>query len=216
MRRQNKAMHAYMPLSLKFSPDIFEWLMARVSEEKMDVPTHPERFSPRQIVCRLAFWGPVARWRMKRALEEDGAAVEGWDEDGHCIEANYDGQYLAEMLAEVVENMGYTSRVVGTGEAALDVLAEKIPDFVLLDWILPGIQGIAVLNTIRTVLNLKVPVLMLTAKGDIDARVEGLEGGADDYMAKPVHMQELQARILAVMRRKEKLTQEDGPADASG
>lgn len=92
-------MHAYMPLSLKFSPDIFEWLLARVSEEKMDVPTHPERFSPRQIACHLAFWEPVARWRMQRALEEDGAAVEGWDEDGHCIEANYDGQDLEEMLA---------------------------------------------------------------------------------------------------------------------
>ena len=92
-------MHAYMPLSLKFSPDIFAWLLARVPAEKMDVPTHPGRFSPRQIACHMAFWEPVALGRMKQALAEDGSAVEGWDEDGHCITANYDGQDLEEMLS---------------------------------------------------------------------------------------------------------------------
>ena len=116
-----------------------------------------------------------------------------------------DSEYLADMLAEVLENMGFASRIVGSGEEALSALEEKLPDFVLLDWILPGIQGIEVLDTIRTRMQLCIPVLMLTAKGDIEARVAGLESGADDYMAKPVHMQELQARILAVLRRHEKL-----------
>jgi DNA-binding response OmpR family regulator len=67
-----------------------------------------------------------------------------------------------------------------------------------------------VLDAIRNRLQLKVPVLMLTAKGDVDARVMGLETGADDYMAKPVHMKELQARILAVLRRKEELDRRNG------
>ncbi len=121
-----------------------------------------------------------------------------------------DSEYLAEMLAEVVKDMGYSFRIVGSGEAALQALDERVPDFVLLDWILPGVQGIDVLDAIRNRLQLKVPVLMLTAKGDVDARVMGLETGADDYMAKPVHMKELQARILAVLRRKEELDRRNG------
>lgn len=121
-----------------------------------------------------------------------------------------DSEYLAEILAEVVRDMGYSSRIVGTGEAALEALSESVPDFVLLDWILPGVQGIDVLDAIRKRLQLKVPVLLLTAKGDVDAKVMGLETGADDYMPKPVHIKELQARILAVLRRKDQLDRGNG------
>jgi len=114
-----------------------------------------------------------------------------------------DSHYLARALSEVVRDIGYETIIVPSGEEALEALADESPDLVLLDWILPGIAGLDVLQSIRQSQETHLPVIMLTAKGEIDSRVKGLEAGADDYITKPVHMKELQARISAVLRRKE-------------
>lgn len=114
-----------------------------------------------------------------------------------------DSHYLARAISDVVKDLGYDTIIVPSGEEALDALSTETLDLVLLDWILPGIAGLEVLQNIRQGPKADLPVIMLTAKGEIDARVEGLEAGADDYITKPVHMKELQARISAVLRRKE-------------
>lgn len=112
-----------------------------------------------------------------------------------------DSEYLAEIIAEVLSNMGHETRIANSGEDALAALAEELPFLVMLDWMLPGISGLDVLSRIREDIAPNLPVIMLTAKVDVDARVAGLEAGADDYITKPVRMNELQARVAAVLRR---------------
>ena len=85
------------------------------------------------------------------------------------------------------------------GEQALDIMAEMEPDLVLLDVMLPGLDGFAVAERIRNVSN--VPILMLTAKDSVEDRVSGLERGADDYLVKPFAFDELFARLRALIRR---------------
>lgn len=114
-----------------------------------------------------------------------------------------DSPFLAETISDVVQNMGYEPNIVASGEQALSALEAQVPDLILLDWLLPDLDGIEILRRIRAGPLAAVPVIMLTAKGELDARLEGLEAGADDYIPKPVHMRELQARIAAVLRRKD-------------
>lgn len=85
------------------------------------------------------------------------------------------------------------------GESALEIVVEKKPDLVLLDVMMPGMDGFQVLDRIREFSN--VPVIMLTAKGEESDRVEGLNRGADDYVVKPFSATELLARVKAVLRR---------------
>lgn len=85
------------------------------------------------------------------------------------------------------------------GESALEIIVEKKPDLVLLDVMMPGMDGFQVLDRIREFSN--VPVIMLTAKGEESDRVEGLNRGADDYVVKPFSATELLARVKAVLRR---------------
>lgn len=89
----------------------------------------------------------------------------------------------------------------GSGETALDLVEDEHPDVVLLDVGLPGMDGYEVLTLIRG--SSDVPVIMLTGRGDVMARVKGLELGADDYVAKPFDDRELMARVTAVLRRLE-------------
>lgn len=86
------------------------------------------------------------------------------------------------------------------GEEALDKLFASLYDLILLDIMLPKIDGLAVLKEIRHA-DIKTPVLMLTAKGEIEDRVKGLDLGADDYLAKPFSIAEMMARIRALLRR---------------
>ena len=85
------------------------------------------------------------------------------------------------------------------GEQALDILADTEPDLILLDVMLPGLDGFAVAERIRNVSN--VPILMLTARDSVEDRVAGLERGADDYLVKPFELPELMARVRALLRR---------------
>ena len=109
-----------------------------------------------------------------------------------------DDASLAEMLTIVLQGEGFETTVVGDGPAALPALRESAPDLVLLDLMLPGMNGIDVCRAIRA--ESGVPVVMLTAKTDTVDVVLGLESGADDYVVKPFKPKELVARIRARLR----------------
>ncbi|UDY22737.1 MtrAB system response regulator MtrA [Nocardioides sp. Kera G14] len=110
-----------------------------------------------------------------------------------------DDASLAEMLAIVLRQEGFDSEVTGRGDEALELFRSYRPDLVLLDLMLPGMDGIEVCKQIRV--ESGVPIVMLTAKGDTVDVVVGLESGADDYVVKPFKPKELIARIRARMRR---------------
>jgi two-component system, OmpR family, response regulator MtrA len=105
------------------------------------------------------------------------------------------------MLSLVLRNEGFGSRICSTGETAMSAFREYQPDLVLLDVMLPGVDGIEVCRRIRA--ESGVPIVMLTAKGDTIDVVVGLESGADDYVVKPFKPKELVARIRARVRRNE-------------
>ncbi|MFC5952136.1 MtrAB system response regulator MtrA [Pseudonocardia lutea] len=112
-----------------------------------------------------------------------------------------DDPALAEMLTIVLRGEGFDTAVVGDGTRALPAVREMRPDVVLLDLMLPGMNGIDVCRAIRA--ESGVPIVMLTAKSDTVDIVLGLESGADDYVVKPFKPKELVARIRARVRRTE-------------
>lgn len=115
-----------------------------------------------------------------------------------------DEEHILELVSYNLEHEGYHVLKAETGEDALTILDNHKVDMVLLDWMLPGIDGIEVLRKIRGNKQLrKLPVILLTAKSDEISKVVGLEIGSDDYLAKPFGVHELIARIKAVMRRSE-------------
>ena len=107
---------------------------------------------------------------------------------------------LARGLADNFRDEGYEVRVVARGDVAAAAVREDRPDAVVLDVMLPGCSGLDVLRELRSAGD-RVPVLMLTAKGDVVDRVVGLELGADDYLPKPFAIRELLARVRALLRR---------------
>ncbi len=108
-------------------------------------------------------------------------------------------------LADLLAGEGYRALTAADGERGLDrALAEK-PDLILLDVMLPKLDGFAVCAELRRLAN-DVPVVMLTAKGQIEDRVTGLDAGADDYLVKPFSTDELLARVRALLRRAERKT----------
>ena len=110
-----------------------------------------------------------------------------------------DDQDLAEMLGIVLNGAGYEVDLVNHGDQALDEFRLNKPDLVLLDVMLPGVDGIEICRQIRA--ESMVPIVMLTAKGDSHDVVLGLEAGADDYMVKPFKNSELVARLKVRLRR---------------
>jgi two-component system, OmpR family, response regulator MprA len=111
-----------------------------------------------------------------------------------------DDQEIAEVLRRTLRQEGHEVRSAGDGEEALSAAAEFVPDLVILDLGLPKLDGVEVLRRLRA--DDDVPVLILTARTDLDDRVEGLDTGADDYLVKPFERQELLARMRALMRRR--------------
>jgi DNA-binding response OmpR family regulator len=110
---------------------------------------------------------------------------------------------LAAMVVDYLKAAGYALDHASNGEQALARLAHEVPQLVILDWMLPGLDGLEVCRRIRMLPGAaaRVPVLMLSAKGDPMDRIIGLEMGADDYLPKPFEPRELLARIRAVLRR---------------
>jgi two-component system response regulator MprA len=97
---------------------------------------------------------------------------------------------------------------VPDGVEALSAVRREAPDLVILDVMMPGVDGLGVCRVIRAD-GMRVPILMLTAKVEVDARVEGLDAGADDYLAKPFELDELLARLRALLRRSSPESEDD-------
>jgi two-component system phosphate regulon response regulator PhoB len=113
-----------------------------------------------------------------------------------------DEESLATLLQYNLEKEGYEVALASDGDEALLMVEEKLPDLVVLDWMLPKVSGIEVCRRLRQKPESRnVPIIMLTARGEDSDRVRGLDTGADDYLVKPVSMSELAARIRAVLRR---------------
>ncbi|MCC8066308.1 MAG: response regulator transcription factor [Lachnospiraceae bacterium] len=110
-----------------------------------------------------------------------------------------DDANIAELISMYLAKECYDTRIVGDGESALTEFEEYHPDLVLLDLMLPGIDGYQVCRQIRTHSN--TPIIMLSAKGEVFDKVLGLELGADDYIMKPFDSKEMVARVKAVLRR---------------
>ncbi len=110
-----------------------------------------------------------------------------------------DDATVAEVVSRYLEREGFAVECVGDGALALDRAIAEPPDLLVLDLMLPGLDGLEVCRRLRA--QAPVPVVMLTARGDESDRVIGLELGADDYVAKPFSAKELTARVKAVLRR---------------
>ena len=110
-----------------------------------------------------------------------------------------DDENIAELISLYLMKECYETKIVNDGEAALKIFPDFRPNLILLDLMLPGIDGYQVCRELRTIS--QVPIIMLSAKGEIFDKVLGLELGADDYMIKPFDSKELGARVKAVLRR---------------
>ena len=110
-----------------------------------------------------------------------------------------DDPTISEVVVRYLEREGLDVEAVADGRDALDAAAKSWPDLVVLDLMLPGMDGLEVCRRLRA--HAPVPVIMLTARGDEEDRVLGLELGADDYVVKPFSPRELTARVRAVLRR---------------
>jgi two-component system phosphate regulon response regulator PhoB len=113
-----------------------------------------------------------------------------------------DDPALAELLVWHFEAEGYHVRQTADGEEALLLATEETPDAIILDWMIENISGIEVCRRLRRATETAhVPIIMLTARGEEEDRIRGLETGADDYVTKPFSPRELLARLAAILRR---------------
>ena len=107
---------------------------------------------------------------------------------------------IRRMLERTLAAEGYAVRTAADGGAALAAIERSVPDLVVLDVAMPGVDGLSVARRLRSK-GLAVPILMLTARDGVPDRVAGLDAGADDYLVKPFAVQELSARVRALLRR---------------
>src|ERR1700756_4816134 len=118
-----------------------------------------------------------------------------------------DEAHIVELARLYLSREGYEVEGVGDGNQALTRIAQLKPDLVVLDIMLPGMDGLSICKEIRK--SSQVPIIMLTARDEVTDKVVGLEVGADDYLTKPFHPQELVARAKALLRRAK--TESDQP-----
>ncbi|MDD2761628.1 MAG: phosphate regulon transcriptional regulator PhoB [Methylomonas sp.] len=119
-----------------------------------------------------------------------------------------DDDAIREMLVMVLEQANFHVEAVGSAEQALQALAEIRVDLLVLDWMLPGITGVELARRLKRESGYKdLSIILLTARGEEEDKIRGLEIGADDYVTKPFSPKELIARIKAVMRRTGKLSE---------
>ena len=113
-----------------------------------------------------------------------------------------DEQPIREMISFALAGVGYEVREAADARQAQAAISERLPDLILLDWMLPGISGIDFARRLKKEdLTRELPIIMLTARAEEEDKVQGLESGADDYITKPFSPRELVARIRAVLRR---------------
>ena len=121
-----------------------------------------------------------------------------------------DEKSIVTLIKYNLEKEGFKVFCSETGEDALKIIKEKIPDLVILDWMLPDTSGIDVCRQIKVDKKLKnIPVLILTAKGEPDDKIKGLEVGADDYVTKPFNNKELLLRVKSLIKRSKPSLLED-------
>lgn len=125
-----------------------------------------------------------------------------------------DEESLREALAYNLNKQGYAVTTAADGKTALSIALSENPDLILLDVMLPGLDGIEVCRQLRQ--TMATPIIMLTARDEVIDRVVGLEVGADDYLTKPFSMHELHARIKAMLRRVQIIRTQYQPAPDSG
>lgn len=111
-----------------------------------------------------------------------------------------DEESLNKVLVKVLRKHGYTTDSAFDGEEAIDLYFENNYDLIILDLNLPKLDGMEVLKVIRED-NVELPVLILSARSDINDRIDGLDNGANDYLTKPFHFEELTARVRVLLRR---------------
>ncbi|MFI9584641.1 response regulator transcription factor [Streptomyces sp. NPDC052236] len=128
----------------------------------------------------------------------------------HKILVVDDDPTVAEVVTGYLERAGFTVYRAADGPQALRLAADRHPDLVVLDLMLPGMDGLEVCRRLRAGVLSSVPVIMLTARGDEDDRILGLEIGADDYVTKPFSPRELVLRVESVLRRRGGTPQERG------
>jgi DNA-binding response OmpR family regulator len=116
-----------------------------------------------------------------------------------------DAPELAPLVVRELHAAGFATLHAADGLTALEIHASTLPDAIILDWMLPKLDGLEVLRQLRR--TAATPVLMLTARDDVADKVAGLEVGADDYLTKPFTMEELIARVRALLRRSELIRQ---------
>ena len=109
---------------------------------------------------------------------------------------------MVELITGYLEEHGLSTTGCHDGDSGLSAITEHDPDVVVLDLMMPGLSGTAVCRALRAAGN-DVPIIMLTARGEVAERVAGLEAGADDYLVKPFALEELHARIRAIARRRD-------------
>ena len=113
-----------------------------------------------------------------------------------------DEDSLSNLLQYNLQKEGFDAVIAGDGEEALVQVDERLPDLIILDWMLPKVAGVEVCRRLRANADTRnVPIIMLTARGEEADRIRGLDTGADDYITKPFSMTELLARVRAVLRR---------------
>lgn len=122
-----------------------------------------------------------------------------------------DDNNIAELISLYLTKECFDTKIVNDGEEALQAFEQYTPNLILLDLMLPGIDGYQVCREVRAKSN--VPIIMLSAKGEIFDKVLGLELGADDYILKPFDSKELVARVKAVLRRYQPVKQEEPASD---
>jgi DNA-binding response OmpR family regulator len=120
---------------------------------------------------------------------------------------------IAEVVARYLERAGYRTRVAADGAAAIEAAARQRPDLVVLDLMLPRIDGLEVMRRLREQDRERIAVILLTAKGEEADRVIGLRLGADDYVVKPFSPAELVARVDAVLRRIDTSPEQEAPIE---
>jgi len=124
-----------------------------------------------------------------------------------------DDRAVREALRRALSLAGYEVQLAEDGEQALEAIVQSVPEAVVLDVGLPGIDGVEVCRRLRMIGN-RVPILILTARDEIADRIDGLDAGADDYMVKPFDVGELKARLRALLRRANPETDSDSLAFA--
>ena len=117
---------------------------------------------------------------------------------------------IRELVALAIEDEGYSFREAQDLEQAQALIADRLPDLILMDWMLPGGSGLQLAKDLKKdELTRDLPIIMLTARGEEDSRIRGLEAGVDDYITKPFSPRELRLRIKAVLRRARPESKED-------